>query len=67
MWPVYNMPAWMNSVSRLTFTRWSVEGFTSLMVNGGGVSSIIRPVGVCLAMAAVFLLISVTVLNRNYQ
>jgi ABC-2 type transport system permease protein len=67
MWSVYNMPAWLNSVSRLTFTRWSIEGFTSLMVNGGGVSSILRPVGVCLAMAAVFLLISVTVLNRNYQ
>jgi ABC-2 type transport system permease protein len=67
MWPVYNMPAWMNSVSRLTFTRWSIEGFTSLMVNGGGVSSILRPVGVCLAMAAAFLFISVTVLNRNYQ
>jgi ABC-2 type transport system permease protein len=67
MWPVYNMPAWMNSMSRLTFTRWSVEGFTSLMVNGGGVSSIFRPVGVCLAMAAVFLFISVMVLNRNYR
>ena len=67
MWPVYSMPAWMNSVSRLTFTRWSVEGFTSLMVNGGGVSSILRPVAVCLAMAAVFLFISVTVLNRNYR
>lgn len=67
MWPVYNMPAWMNSVSRLTFTRWAIEGFTSLMVNGGGVSSILRPVGVCLAMAVTFLLISVTVLNRNYQ
>jgi ABC-2 type transport system permease protein len=67
MWPVYNMPAWLNAASRLTFTRWSIEGFTSLMVNGGGVSTIIRPVGVCLAMAAAFLLISVTVLNRNYQ
>jgi ABC-2 type transport system permease protein len=67
MWPVYEMPAWMNSLSRLTFTRWSLEGFTSLMVNGGGVSSIIRPVGVCLTMAAAFLLISVTVLSRNYQ
>jgi ABC-2 type transport system permease protein len=67
MWPVYNMPAWMNSVSRLTFTRWSVEGFTSLMVNGGAVSSILRPVGVCVAMAAVFLFISVMVLDRNYR
>ncbi|MFZ2413881.1 MAG: ABC transporter permease [Candidatus Cryosericum sp.] len=67
MWPVYNMPAWMNSMSRLTFTRWSLEGFTSLMVNGGGVSSIMRPVSVCLAMAALFLFISVTVLNRNYR
>jgi hypothetical protein len=37
------------------------------MVNGGGVSTIIRPAGVCLAMAAAFLFISVTVLNRNYQ
>jgi len=67
MWSVYNMPAWMNSLSRLTFTRWSIEGFTSLMVKGGGVTSILRPVGVCLAMAAVFLFISVTVLNRDYR
>jgi ABC-2 type transport system permease protein len=67
MWAVYNMPAWLNAVSRLTFTRWAIEGFTSLMVNGGGVSTIIRPAGVCLAMAAAFLFISVTVLNRNYQ
>jgi ABC-2 type transport system permease protein len=67
MWPVYNMPAWLNAASRITFTRWSIEGFTSLMVNGGGVSTIIRPVGACLAMAAAFLLISVTILNRNYQ
>ena len=67
MWSVYNMPAWMNSLSRLTFTRWSIEGFTSLMVKGGGVASILRPVGVCLAMAAVFLFISVTVLNRDYR
>jgi ABC-2 type transport system permease protein len=67
MWPVYNMPAWLNAASRITFTRWSIEGFTSLMVNGGGVSTIIRPVGACLAMAAAFLLVSVTILNRNYQ
>ena len=67
MWPVYEMPTWMNSLSRLTFTRWSLEGFTSLMVNGGGVSSIMRPVSVCLIMAAAFLLISVTILSRNYQ
>jgi len=67
MWAVYNMPAWLSAVSRLTFTRWAIEGFTSLMVNGGGVSTILRPAGVCLAMAAAFLLISVTVLNRDYQ
>jgi len=67
MWPVFTMPAWLNSVSRLTFTRWSIEGFTSLMVNGGGVSTILRPIGVCLGMAAAFLLISVTMLSRNYR
>jgi ABC-2 type transport system permease protein len=67
MWPVYNMPAWMTSLSRLTFTRWSIEGFTSLMVYGGGIASILRPIGVCLAMAAVFLLISVTMLSRDYR
>jgi ABC-2 type transport system permease protein len=67
MWPVYNMPAWMTSLSRLTFTRWSIEGFTSLMVYGGGITSILRPIGVCLAMAAAFLLISVSVLSRSYR
>ncbi len=67
MWPVYRMPAWMTSLSHLTFTRWSIEGFTHLMVYGGGIASVLRPVGVCLAMAAAFLLISVTVLSRNYR
>ncbi len=67
MWPVYNMPGWMTSMSRLTFTRWSIEGFTHLMVYGGGIASVARPIGVCLAMAAAFLLISVTMLSRNYR
>lgn len=67
MWPVYNMPAWMTSLSRLTFTRWSIEGFTSLMVYGGGITSILRPIGVCCGMAAAFLLISVALLSRNYR
>jgi ABC-2 type transport system permease protein len=67
MWPVYNMPAWMTSLSHLTFTRWSIEGFTHLMVYGGGIASILRPIGVCLAMAVAFLLISVSILSRSYR
>lgn len=67
MWPVYNMPAWMTSLSRLTFTRWSLDGFTSLMAYGGGITSVLRPIGVCLAMAAAFLLISVSLLSRSYR
>jgi ABC-type multidrug transport system permease subunit len=67
MWPVYNMPAWMTSLSRLTFTRWSIEGFTNLMVYGGGIASILRPIGVCCGMAAAFLFISVALLGRSYR
>lgn len=67
MWPVYNMPGWMTSLSRLTFTRWSIEGFTTLMVYGGGIASIVRPIAVCCGMAAAFLLISVALLSRSYR
>lgn len=67
MWPVYNMPGWMTSLSRLTFTRWSIEGFTHLMVYGGGLSSVLRPVTVCLVMAAAFLFVSAAIFSRDYR
>jgi ABC-2 type transport system permease protein len=66
MWPIYNMPSWMSALSRLTFTRWSIDGFTSLMVNGGGVVSVLQPILVCLGMAAAFLLLSTLLLSRSY-
>jgi ABC-2 type transport system permease protein len=65
MWPVYVMPAWLDTASRLTFTRWAIDGFSALML-GGGVSSVLRPAGVCLGMALVFLGVSGVALNRNY-
>jgi ABC-2 type transport system permease protein len=66
MWPIYNMPSWMSTLSRLTFTRWSIDGFTSLMVNGSGVLSVLQPILVCLGMAAAFLLLSTLLLSRSY-
>ncbi|HOV50318.1 MAG TPA: ABC transporter permease [Candidatus Cryosericum sp.] len=65
MWPVYVMPAWLDAASRLTFTRWAIDGFSALML-GGGVSSVLRPAGVCLGMAVLFLGVSAVALNRNY-
>lgn len=66
MWPVYDMPNWWNRVSRLTFTRWSLEGFTALMT-GGGIASVIKPVVVCCSMAGVFLLVAAVFLSRTYR
>jgi len=64
MWPVYVMPAWLNTASRLTFTRWAIDGFTALML-GGGLSSVLLPAGVCLGMAVVFVAVSAVALGRN--
>ena len=64
MWPVYVMPAWLNTASHLTFTRWAIDGFTALML-GGGLSSVLLPAGVCLGMAVVFVAVSAVALGRN--
>jgi ABC-2 type transport system permease protein len=65
MWPVYVMPAWLDTASRLTFTRWAIDGFSALML-GGGVTSVLHPAGVCIGMAVLFLGVSAVALNRNY-
>ena len=64
MWPVYVMPAWLNTASHLTFTRWAIDGFTALML-GGGLSSVLLPAGVCFGMAVVFVAVSAVALGRN--
>jgi ABC-2 type transport system permease protein len=54
MWPIYAMPAWMDTASRLTFNRWALDGFLTVMSGAADLAAIARPVVVLLAMALIF-------------
>jgi len=54
MWPVFAFPDWLNIISKFTPNRWSIDGFSKLMYQEGGVISILPEVSVLLLMALIF-------------
>ena len=62
--PVDSTGALLNGLSRITPNRWAMDGFLSL-IGGEGVASVLAPVGVLLAMAAILFVVSAVVLRRR--
>ena len=54
--PMYMCPAILHPVSRLTLTRWVLQGFLALM-EGRGLAAVLQPMLVLTAMGVVFLVI----------
>jgi ABC-type multidrug transport system permease subunit len=54
---------WMNAVMHISPVRWAMDGFLELM-NGRGVTAVLLPAGVLVAMGAAFLLVGVLRLRR---
>ncbi|HUP85866.1 MAG TPA: ABC transporter permease [Acidimicrobiales bacterium] len=51
--PLSVLPAWARTVAPIAPQYWAMRGFRSTILDGGGVSSVLLPVGVLLAVAAV--------------
>ena len=62
--PVGSTGTLLNGLSRITPNRWAMDGFLSL-IGGEGVASVLAPVGVLLAMAAILFVVSAVVLRRR--
>lgn len=54
-WPLYIVPEWMQKAAHVTVTAWAMDGFTALLVYGGGIADVWQPAVVLAAMGAAFL------------
>ncbi len=56
--PLDTLPGWARAVAPATPTYWTMRGFRSVILAGHGLSSLLLPLTVLLAMSAAFLAIS---------
>ncbi len=59
-WPLDIVPDWMRTVGHISPVAWAMDGFNSVVFNGGNVGTVIVPVLVLLGMTAVFFVIGIT-------
>jgi ABC-2 type transport system permease protein len=52
--PINVLPGWAREVSPVTPTYWAMRGFRSVILAGDGLSEVLLPVAVLLAMSALF-------------
>ena len=52
VWPG-NFPSWLQAFSRLTATRWGLEGFADLTMRGAGLDGVLLEASVLLGLAVV--------------
>jgi ABC-2 type transport system permease protein len=54
-WPLFLMPHWLQTVSKVTFVYWAMEGFNKVMIFGGGLSAVLINLAVLLLFGLCFL------------
>lgn len=59
-----NMPAWFQTVSKITPNAWGLDGFTTL-ASGGSLATITSPVLALVAMAAILFTLAALLINRR--
>lgn len=59
-WPLEIVPPFMQTVAYITPIAWAMRGFTEVIFYGGGLVDVLLPVGVLLAMTAVFFAVAVS-------
>ena len=56
--PVALMPGWAQAIAPIMPTYWAMQGFKSVILEGGGVSDIMQPLLVMVAFGVVFALVA---------
>ncbi|HEX6383305.1 MAG TPA: ABC transporter permease [Anaerolineae bacterium] len=59
-WPLEIVPAWLQTIGRLTPVAWAMAGFHDIITRGLDVTAVLPEVGVLLAFAVIFLLIGLS-------
>ncbi len=58
-WPLDLVPPFMQALGRISPVAWAMDGFRSLLFEGGSLATVLAPAGVLLAAAAVFFALAV--------
>ena len=62
-----NFPDWLHPFSRMTITRWGLDGFTDLTISGLGLSDILLEAGVLLGIALLLFVLAVQSFRRQIK
>jgi len=65
--PVSQMPSFIKPISATSLVYWSTEGFTKLMIHGGGLGDIVLNLMVLTVAGAALMLIGALVLKRKIE
>lgn len=63
--PVSLMPAYIQTISKLTIVYWSVEGMTDVLWAGYGLTAVLSKAAILAAIAAVVMVVSIQLFKRN--
>jgi len=63
--PAQNFPSWLNQLSKITITRWGLDGFSDLTMRGLGFNDILLEAGVLLGLTAVLFVLALGQFQRR--
>ncbi len=63
--PAQNFPDWLQTLSKLTITRWGLDGFTDLTIYDLGLSAIVPELSVLLVITAVLIILALWQFQRR--
>ena len=65
--PVSQMPSFLKPISASTLVYWSTEGFSKLIIDGGGLADIVPNLAVLTVVGLILMLIGALVLKRKIE
>ncbi len=63
IFPIENMPMWMQRLSDIIPAKWYIEAVKALMIEGLGIMNILKEIGILSLMTLVFTAISLKKFN----
>jgi ABC-type multidrug transport system permease subunit len=64
-WPIDLEPRWMRTVALAFPTTWAMDAFNDLMIRRRGIEAALKPTGILLAHAAVYVLVGLLLSRRR--
>ena len=63
--PAQNFPTWLEQLSKITITRWGLDGFSDLTIRGLGLNDVLLEAGVLMGLTVVFFILALVQFQRR--